>query len=240
MAGRGLQCGGAGAAAGAERRRPNSRLPIHLQLSGRGGRIPELKAWLDKDAARQRAAIASEVRGERAQAKKNGRDFNPYDSSTEWKVVADLKDWLSLSGMSGEYTGGAHPNHGPAALLWDKLRRRRIKAVDLFESPAALSAATRAPFCAALDRQRAERRGQPLSPKRSDLFENCLDPAGQVVILGSADHTHFTRIGFLMGPYVAGPYAEGDYEVTLPVTPAMLSAVRPEFRAAFALAARTP
>ena len=91
-------------------------------------------------------------------------------------------------------------------------------------------------FCAALDRQRADKRGQPLDPKRSGLFEDCLDPAGQVVILGSADHAHFTRIGFLMGPYAAGPYVEGDYEVTLPVTPAVLSAVRPQYRAAFAVA----
>lgn len=107
-------------------------------------------------------------------------------------------------------------------------------------SPAALSAATQTPFCAALDRQRAERRDQPIDPRSSNPFDDCLDPAAQVVILGSADHAHFTRIGFLMGPYAAGPYVEGDYEVTLPVTPAVLAAVRPEYRATFALAVLAP
>ncbi|MEO0056797.1 MAG: hypothetical protein RIT17_233, partial [Pseudomonadota bacterium] len=33
-----------------------------------------------------------------------------------------------------------------------------------------------------------------------------------------------------------GSYAEGPYEVTLPVTQAVLAAVKPEYKAAFALA----
>ena len=45
---------------------------------------------------------------------------------------------------------------------------------------------------------------------------------------------HRDRIGILIGPYEAGPYAEGGYEVTLPVTPAILAVVKPEYRASFA------
>ena len=45
----------------------------------------------------------------------------------------------------------------------------------------------------------------------------------------------FDRIGLLAAPYVAGAYAEGSYEVTLPVTPKVLAAVKPEYKAAFAL-----
>jgi hypothetical protein len=56
------------------------------------------------------------------------------------------------------------------------------------------------------------------------------------MILGSGDRQHFTRIGILIGPYEAGPYAEGDYEITLPVTPEVLAAVKPEYRADFAAA----
>ena len=51
---------------------------------------------------------------------------------------------------------------------------------------------------------------------------------------GTAGKMAFDRIGFLIGPYAAGPYAEGSYDVTLPVTPAVIAAVKPEFRAAFA------
>jgi hypothetical protein len=203
------------------------------------GSIPALKAWLDKDAAKQREAIVEEVRAGQEAAKETGLPFSPYDSSVEWKVVTDLPGWLSLSGSSGQYTGGAHPNHGPTALLWDKARNREVKAIDLFASKEALSAAIRAPFCAELNRQRAKKRGEPVDAKSTDPFDACLDPADSVVILGSADHAHFTRIGILLGPYAAGAYVEGDYEVTLPVTPPVLSAVRPEYRNAFALAPAT-
>jgi len=55
------------------------------------------------------------------------------------------------------------------------------------------------------------------------------------VLLGSSDRKAFNRIGLLAAPYVAGSYAEGTYEVTLPVTPAVLQAVKPEYKAAFAL-----
>jgi hypothetical protein len=198
------------------------------------GRIPALKARLDKEAAAEQKDIASEAKDARAEAKENGSPFNPYDSTTEWQVVTDLPGWLSLSGFSSRYEGGAHPQHEPTALLWDKAKNREVKATDLFVSKAALSKAILSPFCESLNRERAKKRGAPVDPKSKDPFDTCFDPAGSVVILGSADHAHFTRIGILMGPYEAGPYVEGDYEVTLPVTPAVLAIVRPEYRNAFA------
>ena len=54
--------------------------------------------------------------------------------------------------------------------------------------------------------------------------------------MGSSDRQHFNRIGILIGPYEAGPYAEGDYEVTLPATPEVLAAVKPPYRGVFAVA----
>ncbi|HWU02979.1 MAG TPA: hypothetical protein VN222_09605, partial [Novosphingobium sp.] len=123
---------------------------------------------------------------------------------------------------------------GPVALLWNKLARRQVKAVDLFVSKAAFAAAVRAPFCAALNRERSKRRGEKVDPRSGSDFDTCPDPADQVVILGSHGRRAFDRVGILMGPYVAGPYAEGDYEVTLPVTPAIIAAVRPQYRADFA------
>ena len=44
------------------------------------------------------------------------------------------------------------------------------------------------------------------------------------------------RIGFLIAPYIAGPYVEGSYDVTLPVTPALLAKVKPGFRDSFSVA----
>ena len=43
----------------------------------------------------------------------------------------------------------------------------------------------------------------------------------------------FDRLTVYAGPYVAGPYAEGAYEIDLAVDSAILAAVKPEYREAF-------
>jgi hypothetical protein len=106
--------------------------------------------------------------------------------------------------------------------------------IELFTSASGFRAAVKAPFCQALDRERARRRG-PDYPKDDDMFGKCIDPVEETtIILGSGNRRSFDRVGFLIAPYSAGPYAEGSYEVTLPVDAALLRAVKPEYRAAFA------
>jgi hypothetical protein len=199
------------------------------------GAIPALKAMLDADLAEKRSALAKEARDGRDEAKKAGFDFNKHDRSVGWQVVADLPAWLSLSAGSGGFSGGAHPYHSYDAMVWDKTANARRKASDLFVSPQALTRAIRSDFCREIDKQRAEKRGEPVVRDSTGLFDDCIDPVKSTVILGSSNKRTFDRIGVLVGPYEAGPYAEGDYEVTLPVTQAVLAAVRPEYRAAFSL-----
>jgi hypothetical protein len=119
--------------------------------------------------------------------------------------------------------------------VWDRKADQRRDPLDLFTSKEALSRAIRQPFCAALNRERAKKRGEPVKPGSTDEFDQCIDPVASTVILGSTNRQAFDRIGVLVGPYEAGPYVEGDYEVTLPVTDAVLGAVKPEYRAAFAV-----
>ena len=57
---------------------------------------------------------------------------------------------------------------------------------------------------------------------------------GNLGASGSVSHA-FDRVGLIADPYVAGSYAEGSYELTFPVTAELLAAVRPEYKAAFAL-----
>ncbi|MBS0483347.1 MAG: DUF3298 and DUF4163 domain-containing protein [Proteobacteria bacterium] len=196
---------------------------------------PALKAWLDADLAKRKADLIGQAKEAQDDAKKNGFDYHAYAHSTEWKVVTDLPGWLSLSAERWDYTGGAHGNSWAEGLLWDKAAGAPRKALDLFTSKQALSAAIRAPFCTALDKQRVEKRGEPVDPNSGDEFDKCIDPVDSILLLGSSDKQHFTRIGVLVNPYEAGPYVEGFYEVTLPVTPQVLKAVKPEYRALFAL-----
>ena len=195
--------------------------------------IPALREWLDADLVSRRAALAAEAREGKEDAKIGEYDFNPYMGSTEWKVVTDLPGWLSLSAEGYSFSGGAHGNSAFETILWDKAANQRRTATDLFASPAALKAAVTKGFCAELDRQRTKKRGEDFAYDPDDDFSKCIDPTEQVVILGSKGGKGFDRIGFLIAPYNAGPYAEGSYEVTLPITAAVLAAVKPEYKAAF-------
>jgi hypothetical protein len=196
------------------------------------GVIPGVKAVLDADLAKRKATIAEYAAEGQKSSKENGFPFNPYDFGLGWEVVADLPAWLSLSAGFSTYTGGAHPNHGFDALLWDKRAGKLREPIELFQSKTAFLDAVRAYFCKALDKERAERReGEDM-----DGFGECVEPTEAVIILGSSNGKAFNRIGFLMAPYIAGPYVEGSYEVTLPITANLLAKVRPQFRDSFVAA----
>lgn len=223
------------AAAGVARavKQSNDLFEFDYSYPAAAGVIPGLKSQLDSDIDRQKAELADGAREQQAEAKKNGFEYRPLGRWIAWKIVTDLPGWLSLSQDIGTYEGGAHPNHGFSALIWDKQANRRRDPLDMFTSKEALSRAIRKDFCAALDRERAKKRSGEDGGSVIPEFEECIDPVESTIILGSSNRKAFDRIGVLIGPYEAGPYVEGDYEVTLPVTPSVLAAVRPEYRSTF-------
>jgi len=199
--------------------------------------IPALKAILDADLEKQKAITEQggrELHDAARQAGEN-RPSMVYSHSTDWKVVTELPGWLSLSADRWEFTGGAHGNPWTETLLWDKTANVRRTPLDLFASKAGFTAAIGKPFCDELDRQRTEKREAPVNRESGDWFDACIDPTNSTVILGSSDRKHFDRIGVLVDPYEAGPYVEGSYEVTLPVTQQVIAAVKPEYRKFFAV-----
>jgi hypothetical protein len=198
--------------------------------------IPSLKAWLDADLDKQKAELASEAQSGKAEAAKNDYPFRPYSRGLDWQVVTETPGWLSLSSMVSADTGGAHPNYWFDAILWDKTANKQRDPKNLFISTKALAKAIQPEFCRQIDKQRAKKRGEPIKRDNDDPFARCLDPTDYVIILGSSNRQVFDRIGVLVPPYEAGPYVEGDYEVTVPVTPAILAVVKPEFRSSFAVA----
>ena len=196
------------------------------------GRIPGLALLLDDRLSKSQEELKELAMTARADADSNGFPFNPYSETTEWKVVTDLPRWLSLSAQIYNYTGGAHGNHFFDSLLWDREGDMAREPKDLFVSLDALEDAMREDYCRVLDRQRAEKRGSETLDADSP-FSECPPFADLTIILGSSNNRSFDRIGFFAAPYVAGPYAEGSYEVTLPVTRAAKDAVKPEFTASF-------
>ncbi|MFW2851590.1 DUF4163 domain-containing protein [Sphingomonas sp. TX0543] len=196
-------------------------------------RIPALRGWLEADKAKLRASIATDAAEGRRAARKGGYPFNAYEAQKTWKVVTDTPRFLSLSGDVYSFTGGAHGNPGSLTLVWDKSAGRPLDPKAIFLSSAALQAAVSQPYCAKLDAERTARRGA--RPAGDDMFSQCPKVGDLTVLLGSSNRKRIDRIGLIADPYVAGPYAEGAYEVTLPVTPAVLRAVKPAYRAAFSI-----
>lgn len=196
------------------------------------GQIGPLRAWLEADKARMRAKLAADAATFRADAKKEGIPFRAYDATKTWKVVTSTPRFLSLSADLSSYTGGAHGMSQSLSLVWDKKAGRQLKATDVFVSPAAIQAAFGAAWCAQLKTERTKRLGADAG---QDDFFKCPKLSELTLLLGSSGGRVINRIGLIADPYVAGSYAEGPYEVTLPVTAAVLRAVKPAYRTDFAL-----
>ncbi|MEK9211383.1 DUF4163 domain-containing protein [Sphingomonas sp. 2378] len=194
------------------------------------GRIRPLKRALDAEAADLRRKMAQDAASDRREAKASGFPFRPYSYQKTWKVVTDTPRFLSLSSDSYHYTGGAHGQPASSALLWDKAAGRRLETQSVFVSLAALQAATRTDYCARLKAEQMRRNQGDLSSMNA-----CPPLKDLTLLLGSSNGRAIDRIGLIADPYVAGSYAEGSYEVTLPVTRAILAAVKPAYRTGFAL-----
>jgi hypothetical protein len=120
--------------------------------------------------------------------------------------------------------------------VWDKAKSQAVPAIAMFRSPAALDRALDAKLCAALDAERTKRRGEPVTPSADDMgFDSCQQVKDATVLVGSSTGKAFDRITVWFGPYVAGSYAEGAYELDFPVDGAVLGAVKPEYAGAFAV-----
>ncbi len=196
------------------------------------GAIPALAARLEDGAAKAKSEMIAEAKSAQADARTHDYTFNPHGYGEEWQVVADLPDYLSLSNAFHTYTGGAHGMYGMQGLVWDKANQRAMASEDLFQSPVYLGATMGDALCDALNAERAERRGEPVDPK-DEMFGGCPGLDEATILVGSADGKTFDRVTVWYGPYVAGSYAEGAYELDFPMTAAMLEAVKPAYRAAF-------
>lgn len=202
------------------------------------GSIAPLGDLLDRQLEERRSELATSSAQAKREARADGFPYNKHSYEAEWKVVANIPDWLSLSNEFSSYSGGAHGIYGVSSLVWDKTEAEAIEAIELFTSPEALEEALGDRFCDGLNRQREERRGEPVDPDADDLFNKCPGMDSLVVLVGSGNGRRFDRLTLYAGPYVAGAYAEGDFRVNLPVDRAVLQTVKPQYRDSFATRSR--
>lgn len=209
------------------------RMTFGYSYPREAGAIAPLAATLDADAKAIQSELDKTTAAEQAEASKGGFDYRPHSYEMTWKVVTDTPQFLSLSGEFSTYSGGAHGMYGVRSLVWDKRAGRSLDGAALFASPAALDQALGTKLCDALNAERVKRRGAPLEDGGVEEFSRCISTAEATVLVGSSTGTAFDRIGIWFGPYVAGSYAEGAYELDFPVDGAVMRAVKPVYRTAF-------
>lgn len=200
------------------------------------GTIAALARQLDADLAERRQELMASAREGMEQAEDSGFPYNAYSYSKEWKVIADLPGWLSLSGSFSSYSGGAHGMYGLESLVWDKQVGRGFPAIELFTSAEALDTALGDRLCEALNREREKKRGEPVPSDGESEFDRCVGAEEATILAGSSNGRTFDRIAVWFGPYVAGPYAEGSFELNFPVDQAIVDAVKPAYKSAFSTA----
>ncbi|MCJ8190324.1 PdaC/SigV domain-containing protein [Sphingomicrobium aestuariivivum] len=184
--------------------------------------VPAIDARFRKEAQEALADLRGMAEEGAAMRAEQKIAFNGYEGSKAWETEGDTHRLLSLSAKWGSYTGGAHPNHGTDALLWDREDEAQIDLATLFGDKEERDAALREAFCTDLAAQQLERRGEVIS----GMFSEC--PAlGEITIIpvDRDGNGRFERFALTADPYVAGPYAEGYYEVELPIGPMLLDAL---------------
>lgn len=221
---------------GREEKIENDLYEFGYSYPSAAGAIPGLAQLLDKRLERAKSELEASAESDKQDAEANSYPYRAHSRETTWQVVADLPGWLSLSAQSYTYSGGAHGMTFFDSLLWNKSTREERDVVSLFVSEDALREAIREPFCDALDREREERRERPVDRGSGDEFDKCIDPLESTAILGSSNGKTFDRIGVLVEPYAAGPYAEGTFDITVPVTDSVMDVVKPAYRGSFSVA----
>ncbi len=186
--------------------------------------LREMRSAALKDAAKEAATANRDA----ASARKAGFPFHRYEVIGDWSLAADTPHLLALSGLTYSFTGGAHGNTGYAAKIWDKQSRRTVTIEALFSDWPRARKLLEPVFCRALaDEQKQRRAGQAATPD----FEKCPKLSEQPIVPWGDLGTNAAQFRVLLGPYVAGPYAEGSYLITLPWPDAVKALVRPAYRA---------
>lgn len=190
--------------------------------------IPKLAGWLDNDRVTKRAALIAAATSDQAAATKEGFPYRPHVHLQKWEKVTSTPRFLSLSSEIQTYTGGAHGMVSFDSLIWDRNRGIQLKPLDLFTSGAAFDAAIRDSFCAAIARAKAAK-GIEMPDEADSPFAKCPPASAQTIWLGSSDGRYLDRLTIAIAPYEIGPYAEGSYKINVPMSGALVGALKKEF-----------
>lgn len=150
--------------------------------------------------------------------------FPPLSLETKWQVTFENKSLLSISGITYEYQGGAHPNTYFQTIVWDKINNRDIPITELFRKDK-VDLALKA---IAESAQRSwikiytQRSGEKPSP---DLIEQAKqgitsDPKTlkNYTLTHAKGHTTINGIELLYGAGEIWPHVLGEFRIPVPLS----------------------
>jgi hypothetical protein len=215
----------------------NRQIEFHYGWSAEAAAVPQLVDRFTKDMAKVKAELVKGAEEDKAFRAKEGFDFNVHSSETDYRTVGQSPQLLSLSVDAGAYTGGAHGNYGTSGLLWDRGAAREVQVADLFAAPANMNRLLTQRWCDGLNEAREEKRSEPVSG--DGMFNEC-PSLNDIAIIPTDDNGNgqFEMLVLVASPYVAGPYAEGSYNVELMVKPELIAALKNDYRASFEVQAQ--
>jgi len=210
----------------------NDLLEFHVGWSPEVAAVPQLVARFTSAMDKNKAELLSNAREDKAYRDKEGYPFNGYTSSTDYKTAGQSARLLSLRMDIAAYTGGAHGNYGTKGLIWDRSENKDLALAGLFAAPGNMDRLLTQPWCDALNKARETKRGEPVGG--GGTFDECPKLTDISIVPTDKDgNGKFERLVLVADPYVAGSYAEGDYEVELPVGADLIAALRSDYRDSF-------
>lgn len=216
----------------------NQYLDWSLEYPAKVAAIPALAAAIRDPAMAEKDKMLAQAKAEWADRAKMGAPLVAYEDYLTAHVAADTPQLMSLSLEWNNFTGGAHPNHGTRAMLWDKSGAKVTDFAGLFDQGlTSLPDDFRSTYCAALDAERSSRRDESggNSGSADDPFNKCPDWSEVALIPSAKDGgSPATFILVHADPYVAGPYAEGDYDIEVPVAEDLIEAMKSAYQPSFA------
>lgn len=211
--------------------RKDDLIEFNYSWSAEASAVPSLTQRLRGDLETAWRAAAAAAQEDRAEALAMKRPFNGHRFNRRWTTAGQSSRLLSLEGSALNFSGGAHPNHATEALLWDRRTRTEIAVERVFASSDDLAKLLRPPFCVTLQGERARRRG---ALQAGNSFADCPELRRLAVIPADSNaNRRFDRFRLVAANGVAGAYAEGRYDIAVPVTAAMRAAIKPAYRSSF-------
>jgi hypothetical protein len=178
----------------------------------------DLHARLYAEQVRQLRQFVEGAQGELTEAGAD-TDRPKYEKTVTVTAALETGKLISLKQVDFDYSGGAHPNTQTTGILWDKALKRRISLADLFRRNADLTALDQA-LCTAINAAKRARvpdsAAMTLGGRPGSACPRAADTA--FVLAPGTVNGKAAGLVFFIGAYQVGPYAEGGYEIAIPVS----------------------